>query len=72
MPDTNIVYAIGSTDVNTKTGVYTKMVITDKNNIPLAAKYYEGPLNELESRVPNSAVSNRLGDAWGHYLLASA
>jgi hypothetical protein len=72
MPDTNIVYAIGSTDVNTKTGVYTKMVITDKNNIPFTSRYYAGSLNELETRVPNTAVARTLPDATGHYILGSA
>uniref|UniRef100_A0A6C0DJE2 Uncharacterized protein n=1 Tax=viral metagenome TaxID=1070528 RepID=A0A6C0DJE2_9ZZZZ len=72
LPDTNIVYAIGSTDVNTNTGVYTKMVITDKNNIPFTSRYYEGSLNDLQRRVPDTAAANRLPDATGHYILGSA
>jgi hypothetical protein len=65
LPDTNIVYAID-------TSVHTKMVITDKNNIPFTSRYYEGSLNDLQRRVPDTAAANRLPDATGHYILGSA
>lgn len=66
MADTNIVHAIQYG------GPYVKMVITDKNNIPLSSRYYQGPLNELQTRVPDTAAANRLPDATGHYILGSA
>jgi hypothetical protein len=65
LPNGNIAYAI-------QHGEYTKMVITDKNNIPFTSRYYAGLLNELESRVPNTAVARTLPDATGHYILGSA
>ena len=71
LPNGNIAYAIQSTDVNTKAGMYTKMVVTDPNNIPLTSRYYEGPISELHTRVADMTKVNALGDATGHYILAT-
>jgi hypothetical protein len=46
------------------------MVITDKNNSPITSRYYVGSINEIPSRVPNTATANTLGDAQGGYNLA--
>lgn len=65
MTDNNIVYAI-------QQGEHTKMVVTDKNNLPFTSRYYAGSINDLASRAPNTRVVNTLVDATGHYILASA
>jgi len=65
MSDTNIVYAI-------QQGEHTKMVVTDKNNLPLTSRYYTGSINDLASRAPNTPIVNTLVDTTGHYILGSA
>jgi len=65
LPNSNIVYAI-------QQGQYVKMVVTDRNNLPITARFYEGSINELEARASDMAKINSLGDATGNYLLSSA
>ena len=61
----NIVYAIQQSG-------YVKMVITDKNNIPLTSRYYSGPISELSTRASDMTKINAMSDATGHYILATA
>lgn len=65
LPNGNVAYAI-------QHGVYTKIVVTDPNNIPLTSRVYEGPISELNTRVADMAKVNALVDATGHYILATA
>jgi len=65
LPNGNIAYAI-------QHDVYTKIVVTDPNNIPLTSRSYMGPISELNTRVADMAKVNALVDATGHYILATA
>ena len=65
LPNGNIVYAIQG-------GQYVKMVVTDRNNLPITARYYEGSINDLNTRTSDMVKINSLGDAAGNYVLSSA
>jgi hypothetical protein len=65
MSDSNIIHAV-------QQGEHAKMVITDKNNLPITARYYVGSINELQTRVPDMERAKTLGDAQDGYLLATA
>ena len=65
MPEGNIIHAI-------QHGEHTKMVVTDKNNLPITSRAYQGSINELQTRAPDMARVNTLGDATGHYILGTA
>jgi hypothetical protein len=65
MADKNIVYAIQQSP-------HVKMVITDKNNLPITSRFYSGSINDLASRATNMAAINTLTDTTGHYILATA
>lgn len=65
LPNGNIVYAIQG-------GQYVKMVVTDRNNLPITARYYEGSINDLETRASDMVKINAFGDAATNYLLSSA
>ena len=65
MADKNIVYAI-------QHGIHVKMVVTDKNNLPITSRFYSGSINDLASRATNMAAINTLTDTTGHYILGTA
>ena len=65
LPNGNIVHAV-------QQGEHTKMVVTDKNNLPMTSRAYQGPISELTSRAGDMVKINSLGDATGHYILSSA
>jgi hypothetical protein len=65
LPNSNIVYAI-------QQGQHVKMVVTDRNNLPITARYYQGSINDLETRASDMVKINSLGDAATNYLLSSA
>jgi hypothetical protein len=65
LPNGNIVHAIQG-------GQYVKMVVTDRNNLPITARYYEGSINDLETRASDMVKINAFGDAAGNYVLSSA
>lgn len=65
MGNRNNVYAIQG-------GTFTKMVVTDMNNITITARYYNGLIAELDTRAADMAKVNALSDATGHYLLSTA
>ena len=61
----NIVHAI-------QHGTHVKMVVTDKNNITITARYYTGSLNDLITQASDMSKINAMGDATGHYILSTA
>jgi hypothetical protein len=65
MSNGNIVYAIqGGQDV--------KMVVTDTNNIIITARYYNGSINDLNTRASDMSKINAMSDATGRYILSTA
>ena len=51
---------------------FTRLIVTDKNNKHITARYYEGPISELEYRVTGGNDFSKLlslPDATGHYIL---
>jgi len=65
LPNSNIVHAI-------QQGQHVKMVVTDRNNLPITARYYQGSINDLEARASDMVKINSLGDATGNYVLSTA
>lgn len=65
LANTNIVYAIQS-------GEHVKMVITDKNNITITARYYSGSINNLNTLASDMSKINAMTNADGHYVLSTA
>jgi hypothetical protein len=65
LPNSNIVHAI-------QQGQHVKMVVTDRNNLPITARYYQGSINDLETRASDMVKVNAFGDAATNYLLSSA
>jgi len=65
MTNTNVVHAI-------QAGQNVKMVVTDKNNITITARYYSGSINDLNTRASDMAKINAMTDATGHYILSTA
>jgi hypothetical protein len=65
LPNANIIHAI-------QDGQFVKMVVTDRNNLPITARFYEGSINDLETRASDMAKVNSLTEATGNYLLSTA
>jgi len=61
----NIVHAI-------QQGQHVKMVVTDTNNITITTRFYEGSINDLNTRTSDMVKINAMGDAAGNYVLSSA
>jgi hypothetical protein len=65
MANNNVVHAI-------QQGEHVKMVVTDRNNITITARYYSGSINDLNTRASDMSKVNAMVDATGHYILSSA
>jgi hypothetical protein len=61
LPNKNILYA-------SQDGTNVKIVVTDKNNIQLYAKYYSGNISDIDKYTPRLSDLN---DASGHYILST-
>ena len=65
MSNTNVVYGI-------QHGIYTKLVVTDKNTILITARYYEGSVNDLATRASDMTKIGAMVAADGNYVLSTA